>query len=337
MIIIKNNSKVRQFTRELPEVDTSSSTQSSVIDLNNITNTVYKCGIELEGFFARSGRTRKPVGFKDDCSVSHSGDSRFQDYFDSESIRERDYISNSGNYYHGEVVREPKTITEAYRFMNSAYPARTNSSCGMHVHISLNNPLDQIWLLENDFEKYLLKVLKVWSDRNLGGDAYNRSLLYHRLNGAYYCQPMKELEFSYLRENDSLLGNENYKLEKLKIPSTHCHLESQGNYRVGAVAPNVHQRWNGEHKYLITNPDLYKFGSLQGFQKNQLGTIEFRVLPAFDSKQLAVKIYTELMGAVIKYLSSEYIKDKTEHLRSEREFSIIRRSKMIQRPVVTTI
>ena len=56
MIVIKDNSKIRKFPNSVPSVDSSNSTQASVIDLNNITNTIYKTGIELEGFFKKQGR-----------------------------------------------------------------------------------------------------------------------------------------------------------------------------------------------------------------------------------------------------------------------------------------
>ena len=338
MIIIKNGSSVRRFNRDIPQVDSNNSTQASVIDLNNITNTVNKCGVELEGFFARSGRTRRPQGFKDDCSVSFNGDHRFQERFNTTAIYQRDRIGSTSNYYKGEVVREPKTITETYRFMNSAYPERANSSCGMHVHLSFKQPLSYVWLLEFEFETYLLNVLKSWGDRNLANDDYNAKLLRNRLHGAYYCQPMKELSFGYLRETPLSTGlNTSHILEKTKVPSTLCHLETQGNYKVGGFAPQAHSSWNGEDKYLITNPDLYKFGTINGFNKDYMGTVEFRILPAFDSKQLAVKAYTELVGAVVKYLNSDYIKEKTEHLKSSKTFNIIRRSRKIRKQISTNI
>ena len=342
MIVIKDNSKIRKFPNSVPSVDSSNSTQASVIDLNNITNTIYKTGIELEGFFKKQGRERRPQGFKGDPSVDYDGDGDFRSKYSS--LRSRDVVENYSSYWEGEVVREPKTITESYRFMNSAYPDRANSSCGMHVHLSFNNPLDQCWLMESEFENYLLSTLKHWADRNLSGDSYNKALLLHRLEGHHYCRRMQNLNFSYLRKvglgkkHSVYSGNEmDYVIEQLKLPSTNVQLEQQGNSRLGVNRPNRHVDWDGSDKYLITNANLYKFGSTQGFQKNRLGTIEFRVLPAFDSKQLAVKIYTELVGCVIKYLNSQYIKDKTDYLRSEKSFNLIRRSRELNRRVVTSI
>ena len=338
MIVIKANSSVREFNQDPPDVDDNNSSQAGIIDLNNLTKTVNRCGVELEGFFKRSGRTRRPVGFKEDGSVQWHGDRRFHEYYPSTSVYQRDTISGESGYYRGEVVREPKTITETYRFMNSAYPTRANSSCGMHVHLSFKQPLSYCWLMESQFENYLLKVLKEWGKRNLADDDYNKKMLEYRLNGnAYYCQPMKELEFSYLRENGLSKINSAYHVNHLKVPSTHCHVESVGAYKVGGFAPATHQRWSGEDKYLMTNPDIYKFGSKSGFHKDLMGTVEFRLLPAFDSKTLAVKAFTELVGAVIKYLNSDYIKDKTEHLKSSKQFEIIRRSRNVKRQIVTTI
>lgn len=66
----------------------------------------------------------------------------------------------------GELPSPPLKPKEVENWMLAHYPDAVNHTCGMHVHISLNQNLHYAKLMEKKFHDYLKLSLKNWGNEN---------------------------------------------------------------------------------------------------------------------------------------------------------------------------
>lgn len=119
---------------------------------------VKKIGIELEG-----GWSYRPQGLKADKS-----------------------LRRLSSPYIGEVASPPmEDLSSVLRWIDKFYPQEVNSSCGLHIHISLDN-LNYSRLMEYEFYSYFRENIQLWSRKAVRPSDLN---FWNRLNGAnYYCR-----------------------------------------------------------------------------------------------------------------------------------------------------
>lgn len=120
-------------------------------------------GVELEGGW----RSRPPTPIHGDASVRVTAD------------------------YVGEVCspgRGHPTIADAVQWTRDNYPQYVNASCGLHVHVSINE-LNYGRLMDHDFEAYYNERLAAFIQDGLNRGAAGYDLLRSRFAGENrYCQ-----------------------------------------------------------------------------------------------------------------------------------------------------
>jgi hypothetical protein len=106
--------------------------------------------------------------------------------------------------YHGEVRSSPESDTESWiNFVRVNYPDEHNSSCGLHVHISLRTLYQHARLMDEHFHGYFLERIKEWA-RSMPQFGH-RSQLWQRIRGNNtYCRDMWD-------PDRQLLGEERYR------------------------------------------------------------------------------------------------------------------------------
>lgn len=65
----------------------------------------------------------------------------------------------------GEVVSKPLEPSGIETWLFNAYPDVLNETCGLHVHVSVKNPLYYAHLMELEFQEYLIKALITWGNK----------------------------------------------------------------------------------------------------------------------------------------------------------------------------
>jgi hypothetical protein len=112
---------------------------------------IKKIGIELEGYWHE-----KPPRAKEDGSVNAT-------------CREDcpGYSSFRRSGWRGELASLPILPTRWENFMKTKYPDHTDGSCGLHVHMSFNNPADYTRLMFPDFWEFFLESWQQWATINL--------------------------------------------------------------------------------------------------------------------------------------------------------------------------
>lgn len=87
----------------------------------------------------------------------------------------------------GEICSPPlRQLRQAESWIAANYPDHTNSTCGLHVHISLKKNLDYSKLMSEEFYAYFLEGIKFWAEAE---EIIPSSPFWSRLAGANsYCK-----------------------------------------------------------------------------------------------------------------------------------------------------
>lgn len=142
----------------------------------------WKVGVELEGLWIR-----EPEDFKHDGSVSFRSDER-PDTGDDDDGDE--YGSDRYGNYVGEVALGPDTLNGICNQVLDTYPERVNSTCGMHIHVSMPPDLYGHLLCRRSHDEWL-GMARQYAQRHLRGVTRQRAV--SRLAGRNdYCAPVYE-------------------------------------------------------------------------------------------------------------------------------------------------
>lgn len=89
--------------------------------------------------------------------------------------------------YQGEIASRPSSLDEILSFIDINYPDHSNRTCGMHVHVSFNNKLTYMKMMEKTFyDDWFLPSMKTWGVENLTDPDHE---FWKRLNGEnHYCK-----------------------------------------------------------------------------------------------------------------------------------------------------
>jgi len=90
-----------------------------------------------------------------------------------------------GGDHSGEICSPPLSLPKVQAWMRENYPSFTNSTCGLHIHISLKRNLDYSRLMSPNFYTYFLHHIEKWAE----GYILKSSPFWNRLRGANsYCR-----------------------------------------------------------------------------------------------------------------------------------------------------
>lgn len=206
---------------------------------------IHMVGVEMEGGWFPDN---VPDDLKSDCSVqvNDDGDGDFCEDCDQ-------YNCGCGNsedrYHNGEYVTDPISKWDyLVGEMKNNYPDKVNSTCGLHVHISVPSTRAYEALMSERFYNFLKKSLRVWGKKNNIPSSDN---FWHRLAGKnQYCEDFHDPDSQVFDTGKS--GN----------------------------------------RYCIVN---YCFSCH--------GTMEVRVLPMFNNKNLSISAVERVLWTVNRYLS----------------------------------
>ncbi len=88
-------------------------------------------------------------------------------------------------YHVGETRSPPLALDEVEGWIIRYYPDHTNSSCGLHIHVSFTNDLAYMQLMDAKFYKIFINNLKQWAKEN---NINEGSQLFQRIAGKNrYC------------------------------------------------------------------------------------------------------------------------------------------------------
>ncbi len=107
-----------------------------------------KVGIEIEGRWHDISEARRAAG---DWSADTTGDGSIS----------RSFATAASSM---EIRTNPGTISHALKQLLALYPDETDSSCGMHVHISFADPLFCTQLMTNEFFEYFRGRFAAWGE-----------------------------------------------------------------------------------------------------------------------------------------------------------------------------
>jgi hypothetical protein len=94
--------------------------------------------------------------------------------------------SFSGCQYDGEFVSRPMPLYDVESWIFRNYPDSMDSSCGLHVHMSLKTNLQYSRLMSKEFYDYFYRKLKIWGEKK---KVYKDSSFWKRLEGRNtYCR-----------------------------------------------------------------------------------------------------------------------------------------------------
>lgn len=96
------------------------------------------------------------------------------------SVHVEDQVGDVPYQAAGEVSSEPMNLEKLSEWVYKNYPDYMNSSCGLHVHVSLKSNTDYIKLMSRDFQSYFLKKMEEWGKKTGLSD---RHLFWARLLG----------------------------------------------------------------------------------------------------------------------------------------------------------
>ena len=103
---------------------------------------IHKIGVEIEGGWNIGNvPSASPGSVQTDASVS----------FSESGVEGREFVS--------QPTENPMELTT---WMRRVYPPHTNSSCGLHVHVSLKNPIDYARILDRRFYNYFTDEMTDW-------------------------------------------------------------------------------------------------------------------------------------------------------------------------------
>lgn len=226
---------------------------------------VDKLGVEIEGYWENIPRPSNNDLIHD---IHEDGSVEFDDHDGSNDCTDDceidsygDCIDHSPNNdgYIGECVSKPLSIDDAITFVDKCYPDETNSSCGLHVHLSVKSKIAYMKLTSPKFYDYFIKRITDWGHKK---GIRQGSQFWKRLQGENtYCLNQFNPEAQY-RTSEHYHG------------SRYTHL----NYCYG-----LH------------------------------GTVECRLFPAFQDKELAKSAVKEYYNIVQDYLSTQKITERSKH------------------------
>jgi len=105
-------------------------------------NYIHKVGVEIEGGWnVGNVPSASPGTMQTDGSVS----------FSESGVEAREFIS-----------APMESPVELAAWMRRVYPPHTNSSCGLHVHVSLKNSIDYARIIDRRFYNYFLDEMTEW-------------------------------------------------------------------------------------------------------------------------------------------------------------------------------
>jgi hypothetical protein len=131
-------------------------------------------GIEIEGRFLACSQVMRDV---EEYGARHTGDG---------SIR----YGENPNCEPMEIQTKPGTLAEALRQLARWYPDESDTSCGMHVHVSFQDHADISLLTHPEFMKYFTARWEAWGAR-MGLSEHSN--FFKRLRGDNdFCEPNSE-------------------------------------------------------------------------------------------------------------------------------------------------
>lgn len=128
--------------------------------------------------------------------------------------RSNDCECAKGDSWIGEIVSTPyRRISDLKKWMYKYYPdfrtysefsrkwENTNTTCGLHVHISLNSMSDYSRLTNKPYWDYILNGLKRWGEKN----KITSRQFWNRLEGSDYCHKRfnPDCQLFYTRKDDA--------------------------------------------------------------------------------------------------------------------------------------
>jgi hypothetical protein len=95
----------------------------------------------------------------------------------------------------GELRSEPLRLRPLLKWVDKYYPPYTNSTCGLHVHLSVHSMLDYARLTDPEFNDHFQKYMRLWGKRAVPKDRE----FWRRFEGKNtYCKarfkPIEQLE-----------------------------------------------------------------------------------------------------------------------------------------------
>lgn len=173
-----------------------------------------------------------------------------------------------------EFQTRPGNLGESLRQLTSLYPDVTSPNCGMHVHMSFLDPGAISMLCSERFFVYFRSHMEAW-----GKKVGVRGEFWKRLaNENQYCRANSETE--YTRR-----GN------------------ARGTPAQIAKTPTA---------ALVTGIDRYRQINFAAFDEHK--TVEFRLLPMFQSASVAVSAVEALLDTVESYLAQEDLLNVVQEL-----------------------
>lgn len=158
------------------------------IDHRNVAKSrIYRIGIELEGAWKEPPSGVKWVGDRPPSAGQLGRDGSLDPF----TNRLRDEAEAKGapceTPYVGELPSEPLKESEVKDWLAHHFPQRTGPECGMHIHISLVNPLLYMWLMdEESYPATVVEYYRRWAEKE-GIDKADP--IWDRLAGkSPYCQ-----------------------------------------------------------------------------------------------------------------------------------------------------
>lgn len=141
-------------------------------------------GVELEG-----GWDWDEI---DEDGNSEEGENCHPDFHEDGSVSDID------SQYVGELSSPPLPLVDIKKYIIRNYPSAFNSSCGMHLHTSVNSVGDYSLLMDKRFTKLVRDRFTVWGQENVP----NLHAFWNRLRGSNtYCEinqwdnPVSGLEY----------------------------------------------------------------------------------------------------------------------------------------------
>jgi len=112
-------------------------------------------GIEMEGLYKRDENDEEEIVVRGDFTMDR------ENYFLMDEIKGDSSIRWQEGYRAREITsRVLKKRSEVERFINYFTPALTNESCGMHIHISLDNLNINVLVNEKSFRREFYSFLR---------------------------------------------------------------------------------------------------------------------------------------------------------------------------------
>ena len=173
---------------------------------------------EIEGTFLNLKGCRGPAAIND-VSITYDGSVRVNEKYPK---RFWDLCKEMGNGHSpkqlahvGEVVSPPfDNLDNAKQWMLKYYPDATNSSCGLHFHVSLNNPGYYSCLMEKEFYLYMKESLGKFADEQKLNKIFRERFEGKTEWAKKYCRdefiPLKQAFVSQKNYNDA--GRNRYTL-----------------------------------------------------------------------------------------------------------------------------